>query len=164
MINNRQNEIVIVDNLKSYLSTAKRPCEVVRQNQVGKVPPYPYVSYTQITPISAHRGTYSELEDGTLYSEVTQTWSFTVQSDDQDEALTLALKMYNFFSAVGIQLLADNNIIVHRVGNINPRDNLITIEYEHRNGLDITFGLLNVISVEDQIFTDRIETFNTKEE
>lgn len=164
MIDLRKNEIVIVDGLKNYLSVKNRPCEVVRQNQIVEVPAYPYVSYNQTALLPAHRGTYCEAEDGTLYADVTQTWSFTVQSDDQDEAMALALRMYNFFSAVGVQLLADNDIVVRRVGGVTTRDNLLSIEYEHRNGLDVTFGLLNIITEDEQIFKDVIETYTTKEE
>ena len=164
MLELRANEIIIVEALKSYLSTDKRPCEVVRQNQVAEVPPYPYVSYTITTPINTHHGTYSQAEDGTLYKDVLQTWSFTVQSDDQDEAMSLALKIHSFFSVVGVQMLADKKISVHRVQGVTTRDNLLTIQYEYRNGLDVTFGLLFTIDPQEQIFADEIETINLKEE
>ena len=146
MIDLRADEIVIVENLKKYLNSGYRECEVIRQNQVAQLPPYDYVSYTRTTPVSAHGGTYSETEDGTLYKNVTQTWSFTTHSDDQDRAMTLALQIYDFFSAVGLTLLADNNIAVRQVRGVTTRDTLITIEYEYRNGLDVTFGLMYEIT------------------
>ena len=164
MINHRENELAIVESLKGYLSTKTRPCEVVRQNQVEKIPAYPYVSYTVTTPVSEHGGTYSEAEDGTLYMTALQTWSFTVQSDDQDEALNLAMKMYNFFTAVGVVLLSDHGITVRRVRDVTTRDNLLSIQYEYRNGLDVTFGLLYAISVDEQLFKDKIENYTFKEE
>lgn len=160
MINLRANEIVIVENLKKYLTTDGRPCEVIRQNQVAEAPPYPYVSYTLTTPVSSDQGTYCEAEDGTLYKNVLQTWSFTVQSDDQDEAMTLALKAYAFFSSVGVTLLADNKIMVSRVRDVTTRDNLITIQYEYRNGLDVTFCLLYSITPDAQLSDDVIETID----
>ena len=160
MVDHRQNEIVIVDGLKSYLSSDKRPCEVVRQNQVAEVPPYPYTSYTITTPVSAASGMYSEAADGALYRNILQTWSFTVQSDDQEEALSLAMRMYDFFSAAGVIYLADHNITVRQVRNVTSRDNLISIEYEYRNGLDITFGLLYSIKSDNLVSDERIETVN----
>lgn len=158
MIDHRANEIVIVDGLQAYLSKEGRPCTVVRQNQVAKSPAYPYVSYTEITPLSEMRGTYSETEDGTLYRDATQTWSFTVQSDDQDEALALGMKMADFFTASGLILLSDKGITVRRVTNLTSRDNLLTIQYEYRKGLDVTFGLLYAITPEQQQSPDVIET------
>ena len=163
MIQHRANEIVIVDGLKAYLSTDVRPCEVVRQNQVAKAPPYPYVSYTVTTPVSAKRGTYCEAEDGD-YIQVVQTWSFTVQSDDQDEAMTLGLKMYDYFTNAGLTLLSDNGIVIFGVTNLTTRDNLLTIQYEYRNGLDVEFSLLSVIKPENQVRNDIIETIDLKEE
>lgn len=160
MINHRANEIVIVESLKDYLRTEFRPCEVVRQNQIAEVPPYPYVSYTVTTPASMSGGTYSVAEDGRQYKQMEQTWSFTVQSDDQDEALNLAIRMHDFFSLVGLAKLADNGIVVHRVRDVTTRDNLISIQYEYRNGLDVTFGLLNVITPEH---LGVIETISFKE-
>lgn len=161
MSNFRENEVVIVENLKAYLSTKERPCEAVRQNQVSKIPAYPYVSYTMTTPVSEMEGTYSETEEGTLYRSILQTWSFTVQSDDQDEALELAIRIYNFFTAVGLTVLADRGITVRRVRSVTTRDSLLSIQYEYRNGLDVTFGLLYEITPESS--RDVIETNTFKE-
>ena len=158
MIDLRANEIVIVEGLKKYLTSDTRPCEVVRQNQVAEVPAYPYVSYTLTTPVDGMSGTYSEAEDGTLYKNVLQTWSITVQSDDQDEAMTLALRAYDYFTAAGITELADKNITVRRVSGVTTRDNLITIQYEYRNGLDIVFGLFYAITPENLPDTGVIES------
>lgn len=152
MIDFRKNEITIVERLKKYLSTEVRPCEIVRQNQVAKVPPYPYGSYTVTTPVHARNGTYSRAEDGTLYRTLLQTWSFTFQSDDQEEAISLAMRAYDFFTASGLTLLADNGITVRRVRDVTTRDNLLSIQYEHRNGLDVTFGLLYSIEPDTQYF------------
>lgn len=159
----RSNEIIIVEALKKYLSTEFRTCEVIRQNQVAHIPPYPYVSYTVTTPINELKGTYCKAEDSTLYRNILQTWSFTVQSNDYDESLMLGMKVVDFFTAVGLVNLSDNNITVRNVTTLTSRDNLITIQYEHRHGLDVTFGLLYTITPEEQINLDVIE-FNTFKE
>jgi hypothetical protein len=158
MIDLRAYEIVIVESLKKYLTTDTRPCEVVRQNQVAEVPPYPYVSYTQTTMLPAMSGTYSEADDGTKYRSIYPTWSFTVQSDDQDEASILAMKMFDFFSAVGVNLLAEHDIIVSKVRDVTPRDNMLSIQYEYRNGLDVTFGFLYVIAPDVEYSAGVIES------
>lgn len=163
MIDLRSIEITIVENLKKYLSEEFRPCEVIRQNQVAHIPPYPYVSYTVTTPIDALKGTYCKAEDGTLYRNIQQIWSFTVQSNDYDESLQLGLKMMDYFTAVGLLNLSDKNITVRRVTNLTSRDNLITIQYEYRHGLDVTFGLLYTITPDEQINTDVIESNTFKE-
>lgn len=163
MIDHRSNEIVIVEMLKSYLSTEFRPCEVVRQNQVAKVPDYPYVSYSVTTAVAETNGTYSEAEDGTLYRSILQTWSFTIQSDDQDEAMALAIRTHDLFRVVGLTHLSDNGITVRRVRDITIRDNLISIEYEYRKGLDVTFGLLSAIEPGEQPYRGQIVTNKFKE-
>lgn len=147
MIDHRKNELVIVEGLKAYLNKVLiRPCEVVRQNQVADTPAHPYVSYTVTTLASEDKGTYSEAEDGALYKGILQTWSFTAQSDDQEEAMAAAFAVYDYFSAVGVTYLADNKITVRRVRDITSRDSLLSMQYEYRNGLDVTFGLLYVIT------------------
>lgn len=163
MLDFRQPEIVIVEGLKEYLSTDYRPCEVVRANQVAKIPAYPYVSYSVTTPMHEYRGGYSKAEDGTLYRSFLQTWSFTVQSDEQEEAINLAFKMHAYFSAVCLTAFADKGITVRRVRDISTRDNLLTIQYEYRNGLDVTFGLLCSIKPDEQIDSGTIETHTFKE-
>lgn len=158
MLDYRENEIIIIEKLKAYLSTEARPCEVVRQNQVAQIPPYPYVSYTLTSPMHEFGGTFSVAPDGTRYRSALQTWSFTVQSDDQEEALTLAYRIHDFFSVAGVTYLADNGITVRRVRDISTRDNLITVQYEYRNGLDVTLGLLYTISADELVTDDEIET------
>ena len=163
MINHRANEIVIVDALQAYLSKSDRPCTVIRRNQVAKAPDYPYLSFTATTPLSEMRGTYSEAEDGSLYRDATQIWSFTVQSDSDDEAMELGMKLSDFFTASGINLLADKGITVRRVTSLTARDNLLTIQYEYRKGLDVTFGFLYSITPDAQLSRDVIETNTFKE-
>ncbi len=158
----RATEIVIVEGLKTYLSTEVRPCEVIRQNQIARVPEYPYVSYTIITPASESVGTYSEARDGTLYRSTLQTWSFTVQSDDMEESLALGMRMYDFFSAAAHAYLADRLITVRKVTDLTTRDNLITMQYEYRQGLDVTFGLLYLVEPSPIFGPGKIEDSNLK--
>lgn len=143
-------EKIIVDGLKAYVSAPDKPCEVVRANQTGPVPPYPYIAYTITTPAQIPAGTFSVAPDGTHYITMMQTWSFTVQSADADECLQTALRAFDWMRVVGVVYLHDNGITVRNVGNINNRDNLITLEYEHRNGFDVTFRILHTVEMTEE--------------
>ena len=163
MVELRKNELTITNGLEHYLSTPTRECKVIRQNQTANTPAYPYVTYSIPTPIAQVGGTYSEADDGTQYRTIQQTWSFTVQSDDQDEALRLAIRIHSFFTSAGTVYLADKDISVYRVGGIATRDTLLSIEYEHRNGLDVTFGLLDKIEPDEFFSAGTIDQITFKE-
>lgn len=107
------------------------------------MPAYPYISFSVIN-IDTKKGTYSKVGNK-LYMPAIVKYSFTVQSDDDTEALTKAMAVKDFFEEDKRQALADNGIIVADVGAITPRDNLLTIEYEYRKGLDVTLSLNNIV-------------------
>ena len=77
-----------------------------------------------------------------------QKWSFTVQSDKDNVAQEKAMMIQDFFAEAVRQELEDHNIVVADIGAITPRDNLLTIEYEYRKGLDVTIRVDNVIEKE----------------
>lgn len=133
-------------------------CLCVPSNTTKQMPAYPYISFTVINT-EARKGTYAEITDETgakvLYMPVLQKWSFTAQSKDDAEALEIAMRISDFFAEARRVALEDNGIIVADVGAITPRDNLLTIEYEYRKGLDITLRLNNVIA---DPTTETIET------
>lgn len=163
MIEHRQNEIIICDGLQNALSTEERICTVVFANQTAPVPDYPYVSYTITQPVVSDNRGYCIDNDGNRYKETLQVWSFTIHSDDDVEAMNIAIKTYNWFNAVSKVYLGDNGIIVQKIGNINNRDNLISIEYEHCNGFDITFNLIDKIESKEFEYEGTIETVDIKE-
>lgn len=123
-------------------------CTCVPSNTTKQMPTYPYISFTVINT-EAKKGTYMAAIDETgadvLYIPVSQKWSFTTQSDNEVQAFEKAMLISDFFAEAKRLELADNGIIVADVGAITPRDNLLTIEYEYRKGLDITIRLNNVI-------------------
>ena len=132
-------------------------CLCVPSNTTEEMPAYPYISFSVINT-SAKKGTYAACTDDTgaevLYMPMLQVWSFTAQSDDDAEAMEKAMLISDFFAEAGRQALGDNDIIVADIGAITPRDNLLTIEYEYRKGLDITLRFNNVIA---DTTTDTIE-------
>ena len=91
MIPFRQNEETVVNGLQAYIHAKGYECPVIRANQTAPIPQYPYISYSVITPVGSDMKGYSIAEDGTRYKPLTQTWSFTVQSDDDTEAMTVAM-------------------------------------------------------------------------
>lgn len=158
MIDARAVEIAIVDGLKRYVG-----CEVVRANQNGAIPAYPYGAYTITTPVQSRSGTHSVAADGTRYMSYSQVWSFTWQADDPDVCMEAAMRAWDWFSVAGLVHLSDNGIVVLRLGNINNRDNLISIQYEHRNGFDVTFRLLHTVTMTENEVGGYIETANIEQ-
>ncbi|MBR6613176.1 MAG: hypothetical protein IKK84_00225 [Clostridia bacterium] len=164
MTTQREHEIIIVDSLQAELQRLKADCLVVRQNQAAPIPKYPYCSYTITTPMLENSGTYgNNNEDQKYYQTYQQVWSFTVQSDNDSDALQLAVNAYNFFAEKGTLNLNDKGVIVVRLSNVANRDNLISIEYEHRYGFDVTFSFTHEVNKEDEFnenYFDKVKLNN----
>ena len=142
-------------------------CTLVPSNTTKQMPSYPYISFTVINT-ATRKGTYARTTDKdgntVLYMPLSQKFSFTAQSNNDAEAMEKAMMIVDFFE-VKRQELADNNIIVADVGAITPRDNLLTIEYEYRKGLDVTLRTNNVITdtTEEIIETATLTSDNVSE-
>lgn len=135
---------VVAEGLNAYL---KIP--VIQSNQNAPLPKYPFISFTITTLMSKNNGTYSVYdEDGIEVKGVTQTWSISVLSDKNDESVMYANKAREWLDNVGTTYLNDNDIIVQNIGGITNRDNVITVEYEYKNGFDVVFQMY------DKIITD----------
>lgn len=149
----QENRTAIVLGLKKELNIP-----VIRSNQTGPAPAYPYLSYTITTLINDSNGTWGEYKDNYHRKPFTQVWSITVQSDDASECMELCLKARNWIDHTGTVYLQDNEIIVQSVGAVNNRDNLITVDYEHRMGFDVTFWYLNEVEVDQNTeYIDEME-------
>ena len=140
---------IVATGLKDYLG-----CPVVRSNQNEKPPKYPFISYTVTQPMSENKGTYGFYNDGKYRKAFTQTWSVSALSDDNTESVTLAIKARQWFDHVGTVYLGDNEVDVQSVGMVTNRDNVLTTEYEYKNGFDVVFSLFD--EVEDT--TEEIKT------
>lgn len=123
-------------------------CRVIFANQTAPAPPYPYCSFTITNLADKLNSNYGLHSDEIYRKEITQTWSFTIQSNDDDEAMRLILKAYDFFDLKGRLALSDAGIVVKDVTQISNRDNLITIEYEHRYGFDVKISLCNEVTAD----------------
>lgn len=138
MIDLNSIRTVIATNLTEYLGIP-----VIRANTTGKLPKYPFASYTIRQLINNRKGTWGEYADGKDRIPAEQIWSVSIQSDDCAECMDLTLKAHDFFSRAGVQDLKDNSIVVQSVGDITNRDTILTVDYEFRNGFDVTFGFMN---------------------
>lgn len=142
MIDIENMRLTVVKGLKKYLK-----CPVIRSNQAAEAPPYPYLSYTVTTLMSANNGTYGEYDDNKARKPVTSIWSITAQSDDNIESVTLANKAKEWLDYVGTVFLNDNDVIVQSTTSVSNRDNVLTSEYEYKNGFDVVFWGFDVIEM-----------------
>jgi hypothetical protein len=148
----------IVKGLKEYLNIP-----VIRGNQTGEAPSYPYLSYNITTLLSTKNGSWGKYDDGEDRKPCTQTWSISVQSDNASKAMELVIKAKEWLDHIGTVYLNDNGVIVQSTTNINDRSNLLTIEYEYRYGFDcILWFLSGTNDVTEQ--TGTIETAEIKHE
>lgn len=161
MIDNRACEKTIQNGLQAYLNEhMSRQCNVVLGNSKYPAPQYPYLSYNITTPIVARGGTWEQHENNDQM-QLLQRWSFTAQSDSVDESIQMAMLAYEYFDHVGRLYLSDNGIVVVSVSDINNRDNMLSIAYEHRNGFDVTFRMTHTVERPD---AGQIETVEIKNE
>ncbi|MDL2253316.1 hypothetical protein LJC49_04495 [Ruminococcaceae bacterium OttesenSCG-928-I18] len=159
MINNREVERAVLTGLTAWLQPRyDKHVELVRANQPSPIPAYPYIAYTVVTPLAQKGGTFSKAPDGTFYKPAAQTWSIVVNSDDHDEAQTVAQLCHDFLAQAGSTYLGDAGIVVSTVGDITNRDNFITIEYEKRQGFDFTLALVNHVETTRAEMSGVIET------
>lgn len=154
MINQKSINHMIVEGLKSETG-----CEVIKANiSNAPIPSYPYISFSILNAVTK-KGTYGV--DGNRYIPLTQTWSFTVQDDDDDEAFIKAMTARDWLEEAGAALLNENGIVVQSVGAIQNRDTLLTVAYEYRKGFDVVFSLMNeIVGLE----TEAIEQINIEKE
>lgn len=142
----------VVKNLKEYLG-----CQIIRSNQTGKMPAFPFGRYTITTPMTENNGTYGEYEDNIARKPVKQIWSLTFESDKFEEALNLANKARSWMDYAGTTILNDNDVIVEKVGAVGDRGNLLTVDYEHMYGFDVTFWAYDEIEMPEAEVIEKVD-------
>lgn len=161
MIELSSKQRIMLGMLEAYTG-----CTLVPANTTDETPAYPYISFSVIN-LSTRKGTYSvhtgtkevngqEIPVDFKTMPASAKYSFTVQAKEDAEALAIAMQVKDFFEEEKRQELADNEIIVADVGGITPRDNLLTMEYEYRKGLDVTLRLSNIIETNNNETVDNI--------
>ena len=148
----------VVTGLNGYLKVP-----VIRSNQNQKPPPYPYVVYTITTLESANNGTFGEYADGIDRKAVTQVWSISAVAETNDESVELASKAKEWLDHIGTFYLNENDVIVQSSTGITNRDNVLSVEYEYRNGFDVVFWTYSEVG-NPLDGTGYIETVKIKDE
>lgn len=151
MIDYDNMRATVVKGLKKFLE-----CPVIRSNQNAEPPAYPFISYTITMLQSENKGTWQEYEQGIDRQAVTQTWSISALSDDNNESVVLANKARAWLTRLGTSYLNEHKVIVQSAGNITNRDNILTSEYEYKNGFDVVFWLYDEVENTSRI-TNYIE-------
>lgn len=136
MIDMDSLRLAVVKGLKDYTGST-----VLQGNQIMPQPGYPFISYTVITPASANKGSWQKHEDGIDRKLIKQTWSISALSNKSGESLGLALQAREWLEHSGRLYLKDKGFTVQSVGQITNRDNILSGEYEYRNGFDVVFYL-----------------------
>lgn len=133
---------------------------VIHGNQTAQAPAYPYGTYNVTTIASANNGTWQQHEDGIDRKLVKSIWSFSWLSDDMDESMELAIKARDWFEHTGRLWLTDRGIIVQSVTDIANRDNVLTVEYERKNGFDVVFYVYDEVEsvVDTHGYIENVET------
>lgn len=134
MIDFEKMRKTVARGLQEYLGAP-----VIRGNQTAPAPAYPYVVYNLTTPADENNGTYQQHEDGIDRLRVRSIWSFTVLSNDFDESIMLATKAREWLLHSGRVWLDEHGITVQSATAVSNRDNLLTVEYERKNGFDVVF-------------------------
>ena len=157
MIDTDKIKYICVSGLKKYLSVP-----VIQTNQNAEPPEYPYLAFTITTLESENSGTYGEYDDGISRKAVTQIWSISALSNNEEESITLASKAREYLEYVGKTYLNDNGVIVERCSNITNRDNFLSVGYEYKNGFDVTFWAFTEIEspIEETGIIESVEIGN----
>lgn len=132
MIPYKELTTAIPKGLKEYLGVL-----VIRGNQTAPAPAYPYGTYNVTTIAGANHGTWQQHDDGKDRKLVRSIWSFSWLSDDWDESVELAIKAKEWFEHTGRTWLSEQGITVQSVTEVTNRDNMLTVEYERKNGFDV---------------------------
>lgn len=147
MIDVRGIERTLVRGLRNQLECLGKPCEVIRQNQVAKAPPYPYLVYHIQVPAAPLKGGWSKDEEGKFYRHVKQVWQIELHSSAADEALIGALAAHEWLNLTGATLLEDAGIVVSQIEDVQTDATLVETRYDHRAWFTATFTLVDYAGV-----------------
>ena len=150
---------IIKNGLETHLKVP-----VIRGNQTAKQPDYPFVSYNITTIAGANNGTWQQHEDGIDRKLVRSIWSFSVLAQSWNKSVSLANKTREWIDRAGRLILSDNGITVQSIGEITNRDNILTVEYECKNGFDVVFYVYDETAntIEQSSYIESAETIRTE--
>lgn len=141
---------------------------IVRTDNSGKKPKYPFYSY-KFTTLRQNTGDGGVLKEryepsldkdfkydvvNTLEFQPKAIMSFNAYSDDLEECQDAILRAWEWFRFKGRRILGDINYVVVNVGDIQDRTVYLTGKYEYRQGFDVEFRVLHQME-------DRAETIES---
>ena len=140
MIDYKNIRTIVLRGLSAYVGIP-----AIRGNQTAESPDYPFLSCNVTTIAGENKGTWQKHDDGVDRKLVRSIWSISSLSDDWDESVSNAIKAREWFEHVGRVYLSDNGIVVQSTTAITNRDNIITADYERKNGFDVVFNLFDEV-------------------
>ena len=139
MLDLKSIRVALFTGLSEYLGIT-----MIRSDQTGPAPAYPYGTGKATTPAAANNGTWQQHDDGVSRLMVRSIWSFSFLSADYDESVMLATKAREWVSHTGRVWLSERGIVVQSVTDIANRDNILTVEYESKHGFDVVLYVWDV--------------------
>ena len=134
MIDLHEIRKTVSTGLRKYLDIP-----VIRGNQTARAPQHPYAAYNVTTIATKNGGTYQQHEDGIDRKLVKSIMSLSFVCDDYDESVMYATKAREWFEHSGRAWLSERGVIVQSTTDITNRDNILSVEYERKNGFDVVF-------------------------
>lgn len=136
---------------------------VIRSDQNAPVEAKDYLTYTITTIAGKNNGTWQQHADGVDRLMVTSVWSITSISGDWATSVNNAVKAREWITHVGRAALSAAGITVQSATDINNRDNVLTVEYERKNGFDVVFYVYDAVENPTGIIesADLIREMNT---
>lgn len=131
---------------------------VIRSDQNAPVNEKDYLTYTITTIAGKNNGTWQKHADGIDRLLVTSIWSFSSISDDWATSVNNAVKAREWITHIGRTALSAAGITVQSATEINNRDNVLTAEYQRKNGFDVVFYVYDSVA---NPTTGTIETVDT---
>lgn len=160
MIDYAKYRPAIASGLSAYVGVP-----VIRSDQSAPVETKDYLTYTITTLAGENNGTWQKHEDGVDRLMVESIWSFSSISDNWETSVSNAVKAREWFDHAGRTYLSDHGITVQSTTRVNNRDNVLTVEYERKNGFDVVFYVFNEVRPVDEVIeTAKVLRITEKEE
>jgi len=135
---------------------AKLHRPVIRTDQGGDIPEYPYVTYSITSPyidLFSHDIECCFDRDGTFIRQLDKpvecVFSFTAYDENEDDVQALCFGIVEYVTRTGRDDLKDFGIVVVNVSNVQNRSVLLTEHYERRWGVDVRFRVVDRSEMQD---------------
>ncbi|HFJ9472608.1 TPA: hypothetical protein ACGW3J_005313 [Bacillus paranthracis] len=138
-MNVKELRAVLIPAIKNHCGAP-----IIMADQMGERPEVPHATYKLTTPYGKAVGQAEEtgvVINGEYklqrLSDYKTTISFTAYAMEDDDSVTLAQKIYDWFSFAGVDVLQSIGVAVADQTDIINRDAFVIEDYERRNGFDV---------------------------